>query len=1154
MTDVFISYSRKDKPFVQTLHKALSDRNRDTWIDWENIPLGAAWWQEIETGIEAANTFVFVISPDSVVSDVCNQEVAHALKHNKRLLPIVRRDGFEMENVQPALRAHNWLFFREQDDFEQAFQSLMEAIDTDLEHVRTHTRLLVRAIEWDTKQRNDSFLLRGADLEEAERWLTQSSDKNPQPTEQQKTYITKSREVEDANRRLAKAGQQARNMVRIGSIILASTLAIAAVVGTLAGRRLHQANVQLKAAQLEQAGIDALDLFESREIDALLKAMQAGQDLQTLVKNSSTQDYPAYGPILALQQILNGIRQTNQFFQGQPAWINSVSFSPDGKWVATASNEGTADLWDVQGNHLVKVANHQGIVWDVSFSPNGKFIATASEDGTAKLWDLQGKQLAEFKGHQSPVRSISFHPDGELLVTVDASGVIKSWNLRGEEQVNIQAHQGIINDISFSPDGQFIATASEDKTAKLWNLEGNQIAIMPHENGVKGVEFHSNGQSIMTASYDGIARLWDLQGNQKVEFQGHYGAVGDISFSPDGLSIATASTDGTVRLWNLQGNQLGELKSHSDNVIAVDFSPNGHLLASTTANGEIYLWDLQSLQSSELRGHQNWVTGVIFSPDGKSLLTVSLDKTVRMWNISGQHLKTIEEYQSGIWSISFSPDGTSFVTASDDGRAKLRNLQDNQVIDLQANTLWIKNVSFSPDGQHIATTFSDLTARLWDLKGNQLAVLKGHQHDVHQVNFSPDGQQLVTASEDGTARLWNLQGEQIGELVHKSSVEGVSFSPDGQYIATASGDRLIYLWTVDGELVRVFQGHQGGVSDIKFSPDGRFIASASVDRTARIWDLTGHQVALFRGHQAPVLSVSFSPDGKYLATASQDLTARLWQVEDLNQLLQRGCRWLDNYFVNHPSALESLKVCHTPFRFEQAAPALIREGEDMAKAGDTEAAIAKFKQALEWHPSLDLNPRVKATQFRLIGEGEALAKSGDFEGAVAKFQAALELNTGLEFDPVAKARQIAAPALVEQGGQLVTEGKIEEAIAAYAQAQQLEPTVDISASAWANLCLQGSLSGNAAKVMKACDQSVVLDPLPERYRARRGFARALTGDRQGAIADFEAYIGWTKTEAAQALDGIDEARAKRQRWLDGLRAGKNPFTLEELERLRNEGF
>ena len=222
MTDVFISYSRKDKAFVQTLHDALIASHRETWIDWENIPKGTKWWQEIEAGIEGANTFVFVISPDSVASSVCGDEINHAIKNGKRFLPIVRRDVpfsqfEEINSAHQELKAHNWLFFREEDNFEQSFADLVKSLETDIDYVQQHTEILREAKKWEHNQRNDSFLLQGEELAGAEKWLEEAEqrlkasesvleterkkDPNPLLTEQQRNFIRKSRENEDANNR-----------------------------------------------------------------------------------------------------------------------------------------------------------------------------------------------------------------------------------------------------------------------------------------------------------------------------------------------------------------------------------------------------------------------------------------------------------------------------------------------------------------------------------------------------------------------------------------------------------------------------------------------------------------------------------------------------------------------------------------------------------------------------------------------------------------------------------------------------------------------------------------------------------------------------------------------------------------------------------------
>ncbi|MGH7846740.1 MAG: toll/interleukin-1 receptor domain-containing protein, partial [Candidatus Binatia bacterium] len=143
MADVFISYSRKHKEFVGRLHEALKQRERDTWVDWEGIPPSAEWQNEIYAAIDAAHSFVFVIGPDSVKSDNCLKEVAHAIERNKRLIPLVRQ-GVPLEVIPDALRKLNWITFRDTDNFDAAFNLLIKALDTDLDYLRAHTRLLTR--------------------------------------------------------------------------------------------------------------------------------------------------------------------------------------------------------------------------------------------------------------------------------------------------------------------------------------------------------------------------------------------------------------------------------------------------------------------------------------------------------------------------------------------------------------------------------------------------------------------------------------------------------------------------------------------------------------------------------------------------------------------------------------------------------------------------------------------------------------------------------------------------------------------------------------------------------------------------------------------------------------------------------------------------
>ena len=202
MADIFISYAREDRDFVRRLDESLKSRGRETWVDWEGIRPTEEFMEAIYGAIEAADTFVFVLTPDSVPSVVCGREIAHAVAHNKRLVPIVGRD-VNGDTVPEALAKLNWIFFRESDDFEKATDTLISALDTDFKWVHAHTRLLTRAIEWNANGKNNSFVLRGDDLRSAERWLAEAgSNKERQPTALQTEYIIASRKAAARRQRI----------------------------------------------------------------------------------------------------------------------------------------------------------------------------------------------------------------------------------------------------------------------------------------------------------------------------------------------------------------------------------------------------------------------------------------------------------------------------------------------------------------------------------------------------------------------------------------------------------------------------------------------------------------------------------------------------------------------------------------------------------------------------------------------------------------------------------------------------------------------------------------------------------------------------------------------------------------------------------------
>jgi CHASE2 domain-containing sensor protein len=213
--DVFISYSRADSDLARRLNDELQTRGKTTWFDQESIASGADFQQEIYRGIESADNFLFILSPRSVNSPYCADEVEYAAKLNKRIVTLLHQ-AVNVAELHPELAKVQWIDFDPRNgDFYANFNHLVRTLDTDLEYLRSHTRLTGRALEWERAGQDPSFLLRGTDLVMSEQWLTRAIEQTPPPTNQQIQYIRSSR-----NAPLRQATPRSIGLISLASTVL----------------------------------------------------------------------------------------------------------------------------------------------------------------------------------------------------------------------------------------------------------------------------------------------------------------------------------------------------------------------------------------------------------------------------------------------------------------------------------------------------------------------------------------------------------------------------------------------------------------------------------------------------------------------------------------------------------------------------------------------------------------------------------------------------------------------------------------------------------------------------------------------------------------------------------------------------------------------
>ncbi|MGB3078846.1 MAG: WD40 repeat domain-containing protein, partial [Saprospiraceae bacterium] len=630
--------------------------------------------------------------------------------------------------------------------------------------------------------------------------------------------------------------------------------AVVVIFAALAGWQWHVASQRYQYAR---AGELAFTAREELKKDNTLALDVAYNAYSTLEENSP----PLL--ILALSDIFHTQDEMPLYKSNFPHTkkVFTAVFSPDGKQVLTASEDGYAKLWDINGKEILSLP-HEIEVKSAAFSPNGQQILTLTRTNVY-LWEKDGRLTDKDSIPESMTSLDSFSTDGMKIIRSTINTGAYSSMIRKLKQDN--------NIVIFSPAENLLLTI-QNGNCTLFDKEGNALKDT-FSSGVINAAFSVDGLLFLTITPDSNSAhitVWDDHGDSLYSFRCKGTEVSAV-FSPDGKSILTASNDFTAKLWDFSQPFLHRFPRQSQAVNTIDYFPEGNRYVTASFDSTARIWDASGKLIDSLK-HGSVVTSALFSPDGLRIITASRDSTARIWDPKESHVIVLK-HKGEVTNASFSHKGDLILTSSLDSLARLWKV-DGQLVHsfhLKGDVLWS---GFSPDDTHILTISSDSAVTVLDIQGNVLHVMK-HKNKIYSASFSHDGQYLLTSCADSTVRKYSAAGELLLTLHHNEKPKQAIFTPDDHNILT--GGKLIKIWAADGTIIDSLP-HTANVSTVSVAPDGHHILTTCYDGRAYLWTINGELVATYRKHTAKINDGVFTPDGSHILTASDDGYIYRWRT------------------------------------------------------------------------------------------------------------------------------------------------------------------------------------------------------------------------------------------------------------------------------------